>query len=101
MGVWSRATWKYWLRKTEAPNCATPTAMLPRIESIVIRSLMIRGGTSGSRWRRSTTTAATRASSAAPRNSAVSTDHQAKLLPAKETQISGRPAAIVMNSAPQ
>ena len=20
VGVWSRATWKYWLRKTEAPN---------------------------------------------------------------------------------
>ena len=38
VGVWSRATWKYWLRNTEAPNCATPTAMLPRMESVVIRS---------------------------------------------------------------
>ena len=101
VGVWSRATWKYWLRNTEAPNCATPTARLPRIESVVIRVATMRGGTSGSGWRRSTTIAATRATSAAPRNSAVSTDHQSKLLPAKETQTSGRLAATVMNSAPQ
>ena len=99
--MWSRATWKYWLRKTEAPNCATPTARLPRIESWVIRLRTIFGGTSGSGWRRSTTTAATSATRAAPRNSAVWSESQSKLLPAKETQTSGRLAAIVMNRAPQ
>ena len=67
----------------------------------MIRLARMRGGTSGSLCRRSTTMAATRATSAAPRNSAVSTDNQSKLVPAKETQTSGRLAAMVMNSAPQ
>ena len=63
--------------------------------------LMMRGGTRASTCRRSTKIAATRATRAAPMNAADSTDHQGKLLPAKDTQIRGRLAAIVMKSAPQ
>ena len=75
--------------------------MLATMASVVVRSRKSRSGTIGSVARSSVTTKATIASTPPPTNSADSVDTQAKLSPARVTQISRAETPAVRKAAPR
>ena len=96
VGDMPRAICMYWLRKTVVPNIAMPTATPAITARTTLRSPNSRSGTSGSRTRRSTITAAKQNSRPAETSTAVCHEPQAYSCPASETQIRRleTPAAI-------
>jgi hypothetical protein len=83
------------------PNIATPMATLATMARVVVRLRNSRSGTIGSSVRSSVTTKATIASTPPVRNSAVCTDAQPKLSPARVTQMSSEETPAVRNAAPR
>ena len=100
VGEKPRATWKYWPRKTGAPNIAMPTPMLATIASAVVRVRITRSGSSGSETLVSTMTSSTASTAAPPSISALSQPNHGKLVPANDTQIIGSDAAPAISRAP-
>ena len=92
---------RQWPRKTLEPNIAMPPAALATTASVVMRSRNSRSGGIRSVARVSVTRKAAVARAAPPRNSAVSVEAQAKLLPASVTQVSSAVTAVVRKVAPR
>ena len=79
---------------------ATPIAVLATMASVVVRSRNSRSGTIGSFARVSVTRKATIARTPPPTEHAVSVEAQAKLWPARVTQMSSVETPAVRNAAP-
>ena len=100
VGLAPRLIWKYWLRKTEAPNIATPTAMLATTARVMVRLRNSRSGMIGSLARYSTRTASTPRATAPVTMTALCQESQSYLSPARVTQISSSDTAAVIRVAP-
>jgi hypothetical protein len=100
VGDQPRAIWKYWPKKTEAPNIPTPTAIEAMIASAVVRSRTMGSGMIGSRTRLSTSTVSSRATRPPPAMTADCQETQSNSLPAKVTQMSRSLTAAVTSVAP-
>ncbi len=100
VGLSPRLIWKYWLRKTVAPNSAIPTKRLATTAREMLRCLNKPSGMTGSAARDSTRTASAPITMAPSTMAIVCQDHQSKLLPANDTQISSNDTAPVISVAP-
>ena len=101
VGDLPRAICMYWLRKTVVPNMAMPTATLATTASTTVWSRNRRSGTSGSRTRRSTATAAAHRPAPSSTSAAVCHDAHANSWPASETQISRLETPPAISVAPR
>ncbi len=100
VGDMSRASWKYWLKKTVPANIATPTSREASEASVMVRLRNRRSGMIGSLALVSTRRKSSVSASAPPTIAQVCQDSQAYLSSAKVTQISSRLTAAVMTKAP-
>src|SRR5699024_8406704 len=88
VGLNPRESWKYWLRNTEPPNIAVPTATMPTTAADTVRLRNMLSGTIGSLTFVSINRASRIAATPPPTSPAVAPDHQANWSPAMDTQIS-------------
>ncbi len=101
VGESPRDIWKYWLRKTVAPNIAVPTARLATTDRVMVELRNRCIGMIGSGARSSTSTNSTARTTAPSTIAIVCQDHQAKVSPASETQISSRETEAATRTAPR
>lgn len=100
VGDLSRASWKYWLKKTVPVNIATPTKSEAREERVMVRLRNSRSGMIGSLALDSTSTNSRPRTIAPPTIAYVCPDTQSYLSPAKVTQTSSSETAAEMKNAP-
>ncbi len=100
VGDLPRAICMYWLRNTEVPNSATPTAMLAITASTSERFSNSRSGIIGSAARRSTSTAGISSPNAPITSAAVCHDAHSIWWPAIEIQISSTEMPADTRNAP-
>ncbi len=100
VGDLSRASWKYWLKKTVPVNIATPTKSEARDASVMVRLRNSRSGMIGSLAFASTSTKIAPRMIAPPTITYVCHETQSYLSPAKVTQISSSETAAATKVAP-
>ncbi len=100
VGDLSRASWKYWLKKTVPLNMATPTNSEASDASEMVRLRNSRSGMIGSAALASASTNSRPRTTEPPTITPVCHDIQSYLSPAKVTQISSSETAAEIRSAP-
>ncbi|MDH6498155.1 hypothetical protein M2156_004374 [Streptomyces sp. SAI-149] len=100
VGDLSRASWKYWLKKTVPVNIATPTNSEASEARVIVRFLNSRSGMIGSRTLDSTSTKIRPRTIEPPTIAYVCQEIQSYLSPAKVTQTSSSETAAAMKNAP-
>lgn len=99
VGDLSRASWKYWLKKTVPVNIATPTKSEARDASVMVRLRNSRSGMIGSLAFASTSTKTAPRMTEPPTITYVCHETQSYLSPAKVTQISSSETAAATKVA--
>src|SRR5690349_9821299 len=100
VGDLSRASWKYWLKKTVPVNIATPTNSEASDARVMVRLRNSRSGMIGSLALDSTSTKTRPSTIEPPTIVYVCQDSQSYLSPAKVTQTSSSETAAAMKKAP-
>src|SRR5690348_13247266 len=100
VGDLSRASWKYWLKKTVPVNIATPTNSEARDASVMVRLRNRRSGMIGSLALDSTRMKSAPSTIEPPTMLYVCQDSQSYLSPAKVTQTSSSETAAATKVAP-
>lgn len=101
VGVLPRASCMYWLRNTDVPNIAMPTATLATTDSTSVRLRNSPSGMIGSSTRDSTHSAAASVTTEAPSIAKVCHDAQANLSPANVTHSRSSAMPTDRSAAPQ
>ncbi len=100
VGDLSRASWKYWLKKTVPVNIATPTKSEATEDRVMVRLRNSRSGMIGSLALDSTSTNSRPRRTEPPTIAYVCHEIQSYLSPAKVTHTSSRDTAAEMRNAP-